>query len=90
MVIQVNHNVFRQVELYVFGSLFLVRMVIQLVNQKQNVNLGYVKMLNLLLIVIFYVDNLKMNVQSIILIMVVLRDLKHVLNTQYKINVLVF
>jgi len=49
-------------------------MVIQIVNLKLNANLGLVKMLNLLIIVIFYVDNLKVNVQSIIQIMVVLRD----------------
>lgn len=61
-------------ELYVFGSLLLVKIVIQIVNQKLNVNLGYVKMLNLLILMINYVDNLKTNVLLIILTMVVLRD----------------
>lgn len=90
MFILVNHNAFQSKILYVFGSQLPVRMAIRIANQKLNANPGYVKMLNLLITVISYADNSKLNAQSIIRIMVVLRDWNHVLNTQLKINVLVY
>lgn len=68
-----NNNVLKLMEPYAFGTLLLVKMVIQIVNPKQNVNNGHVKMLHLLIIMIHYVDNLKMNVQLIVLTMGVLK-----------------
>lgn len=87
--ILVNHNVFNPLKLHVFGTLFLVKTVILIVKQNKNANLGYVKMLNLVIIMIYYVDNLKVIVQSIRLIMVVFRDYNNVPNTLHNINVLV-
>lgn len=85
-----NHNVFKQKKQYVFGILLLVKMVIVIVNKNKNVNLGNVKMLNQNIIVILYVDNLKVSVQLITLIMVVFRDYNNVQNIKHNNNVLVY
>lgn len=65
-------------------------MAILIVNKNKNVDLGNVKMLNQLIILISYVDNLRVNVQLMRLIMVVFRDYNNVQNTKHNINVLVY
>ena len=70
-----------------FGSPLLVKMGIQIVSLVNFAKLGLAKMLNLLIILIPYADSLKVNVQSIILIMDALRDWKLALLIKLKINV---
>lgn len=59
---------------YVFGILLHAKMVILIVNKNKNVSLGFVKMLHLILILIHYVDNLRMIALSIKQIMGVFND----------------